>query len=78
MNHAEIRWNQQARDKILSDADQVLRIAVLELASSMAGSDPNEVFAALNARLKDQFIDYEPGPDVRKYADAVAAGQIES
>ena len=24
----------------------------------------------------DRFIDYEPGPDLRRYADAIAAGEF--
>ncbi len=77
MNRSDIVWNQPAREKILSDADRVLQDAVLDLASTMAGADSDSVFAQLNARLKDRFIDYEPGPDVRKFADAVSQGQIQ-
>ena len=76
MNESEIRWNDEARAKVLSDADRVLREAVVELNGSMQGTSSDEVYAALNERLKDRFIDYEPGPDVRKYADAIAAGEI--
>jgi hypothetical protein len=75
----EIRWNDEARKKILDDSDRVLREAVLDLGKTMAGGESDEAFAELNARLKDRFIDFEPGPDLRKYADAhtVPGGRIE-
>jgi hypothetical protein len=76
MDAAEIRWNEQARAKILDDSDRVLREAVLAVAGSHGGGSSDEAFAELNARLKDRFIDYEPGPDLRKYADAIAAGEV--
>lgn len=76
MNRSDIRWNEQAREKILSDADGVLQDAVLELAGSMAEADADTLFAELNNRMKDRFIDYEPGPDIRKYADAIAGGEF--
>ncbi|NQX11545.1 hypothetical protein HQQ80_07910 [Microbacteriaceae bacterium VKM Ac-2855] len=78
MQASEIHWNEQARAKIVADADAVLRDAVVELAGTMGGRSSDEVYAELNARMKDRFIDYEPGPDIRTYADAVAAGEIES
>ncbi|RFA16992.1 hypothetical protein B7R22_01435 [Subtercola boreus] len=78
MNASEIRWNDEARAKVLTDSDNVLRDAVVELNGSMQGKPSDEIYAALNERLKDRFIDYEPGPDVRKYADAIAAGDIEA
>ena len=71
-----IRWNDEARAKILDDSDRVLRDAVLEIASATPGIGSDEAFEQLNARLKTRFIDYEPGPDIRKYADAIAAGEI--
>lgn len=75
-----IQWNDEARAKILDDADSVLREAVLSTARSYqeAGDAPDsdEVYAELNSKLKDRFIDYEPGPDVRKYADAIVAGEF--
>ena len=77
MQADEIRWNDEARAKILDDADAVLREAVLELAGS-DGLSSDDAYEQLNARMKDRFIDYEPGPDIRKYADAIAAGEIES
>lgn len=76
MNAEDIRWNEQARAKILDDSDRVLREAVLAVAGSHGGRSSDDAFAELNARLKDRFIDYEPGPDLRKYADAIAAGEI--
>jgi hypothetical protein len=75
MDATDIRWNEPAREKILDDADRVLREAVLEVAGH-EGISADDAFAELNARLKDRFIDYEPGPDIRKYADAIAAGEI--
>lgn len=75
MEISEIQWNEPARAKILDDADRVLRDAVLEVARSGETSS-DAAFAELNGRLKDRFIDYEPGPDIRKYADAIAAGEI--
>jgi hypothetical protein len=76
MEPSEIRWNEPAREKILEDADRVLREAVLDLARSGGDLSSDDAFAQLNARLKDRFIDYEPGPDIRKYADAIAAGEV--
>ncbi len=76
MDISDIAWNEPAREKILQDADNVLREAVVEVAKTHGGGSADEAFAALNARLKDRFIDYEPGPDLRKYADAIAAGEI--
>mgnify|MGYP001807631277 CR=1 FL=1 len=76
MEKTEIRWNDEARAKILDDADRVLREAVEATAASHADASSDEVYAELNRHLKDRFIDYEPGPDVRKYADAIVAGEI--
>lgn len=36
MKSSEIRWNDEARGKILDDADRVLREAVVDLAGSGA------------------------------------------
>jgi hypothetical protein len=77
MRTEDIRWNEQARAKILDDADRVLREAVVDIARSSAGIDSDEAFRQLTAALKDRFIDWEPGPDLRRYADAIAAGEIE-
>lgn len=76
MDTTDIRWNDEARTKILDDADRVLREAVLDIAGSDPGTDADAIYADLNSRLKDRFIDYEPGPDVRKYADAIATGEL--
>jgi len=73
----DIRWNDEARAKILEDSDRVLREAVLGVASTHADGSWEDAFAELNARLKDQFIDFEPGPDLRKYAEVIVAGEIE-
>ncbi|GAB3137172.1 hypothetical protein [Marisediminicola antarctica] len=75
MNPSDIRWNDEARAKILDDADRVLREAVLDIAGSDPGTNADAIYADLNSRLKDRFIDYEPGPDIRTYADAIAAGE---
>ncbi|SDH11629.1 hypothetical protein [Microbacterium pygmaeum] len=77
MKTSEIQWNEPARAKILEDADRVLREAVLEVAGN-GDISSDDAFAALNALLKDRFIDYEPGPDLRKYADAIAAGEVDA
>lgn len=76
MEASEIQWNEPARAKILDDADRVLRDAVLAVAGSDGELSSDDAYAQLNARLKDRFIDYEPGPDIRKYADAIAAGEF--
>ncbi len=76
MKASEIHWDEPARAKIVEDADRVLREAVLEVARTKDAASSDDAFAALNARLKDRFIDWEPGPDLRKYADAIAAGEI--
>lgn len=75
MKTSDIRWNEPARAKILEDADDVLREAVLDIARK-GDMSSDAAFAELNGRMKDRFIDYEPGPDIRKYADAIAAGEI--
>lgn len=77
MRAHDIRWNEEARAKILDDADLVLQRAVIEVARSADTITSDEAFAALNARLKGRFIDYEPGPDIRTYADAIADGEID-
>lgn len=77
MDSSEIVWNDAARAKILSDSDRVLREAVIDLAATMPGEDADAVYAVLFGRLKDRFIDFEPGPDIRKYADAIARGEID-
>ena len=76
MDISDIRWNEPARQKILDDADRVLREAVVDIARENEGISSDDAFAQINARMKDRFIDYEPGPDIRTYADAIAAGEI--
>ncbi|MDQ1137913.1 hypothetical protein QE410_002712 [Microbacterium sp. SORGH_AS 1204] len=76
MDISDIRWNEPARQKILDDADNVLREAVVAIARESDGISSDEAFAQINARIKDRFIDYEPGPDIRTYADAIAAGEV--
>jgi hypothetical protein len=78
MNSSDISWNDEARAKILDDSDRVLREAVIDLAGSASDKSSDEVYAELFSRLKDRFIDFEPGPDIRKYADAIAAGEIDA
>lgn len=73
---ADVRWNDEARDKMLSDADTVLRDAVKDVAQGFDGASWEDAYAALNERLKGRFIDYQPGPDVRKYAEGIAAGDF--
>jgi hypothetical protein len=72
----DVKWNEQARDKILLDADRALQEAVREAASSLAGKDKDEVYKFLFEKLKDQFVDFQPGPDLTKYAEAVAGGEL--
>jgi hypothetical protein len=77
MDTDDIRWNDQARAKILDDSDRVLRDAVVEIARSTPEISSDDAYEELNSRMKTRFIDYEPGPDIRKYADAIAAGEID-
>lgn len=76
MDISDIRWNEPARQKILDDADRVLREAVVDIARENPGISSDDAFAEINSRMKGRFIDYEPGPDIRTYADAIAAGEI--
>ncbi len=76
MQESDIRWNEPARAKILEDSDRVLREAVLDLGNSMNGESSDAVYAELFKRLEGRFIDFEPGPDIRKYADAIANGEL--
>ncbi|WP_202566041.1 hypothetical protein [Agreia sp. COWG] len=76
MQSRDISWNDEARAKILEDSDRVLREAVLELAKTSEGRSSDEVYADLISSLKDRFIDFKPGPDIRKYADAIVAGEF--
>lgn len=78
MKATDIRWNEEARAKILEDSDRVLRDAVIDLARTRADATSDELFAEINSRMQGRFIDYEPGPDVRKYADAIVSGDVET
>ncbi len=69
----DIRWNDEAREKMLTDADNVLREAVADVANGFEGSW-EDAYKALNEKLKGRFIDYQPGPDVKKYAELIADG----
>ncbi|MGX5715732.1 hypothetical protein [Arthrobacter sp. MAHUQ-56] len=78
MELQDIKWNEQAREKILLDADRALQEAVREAASSLSGADKDHVYKFLFEKLKDQFVDFQPGPDLTKYAEAVASGELAS
>ncbi|KQO81910.1 MULTISPECIES: hypothetical protein [unclassified Frigoribacterium] len=71
----DVRWNDEARDKILTDSDRVLQEAVRDAAAAHSGESWEEAYKAINDAVKDRFIDYEPGPDVRKYAEAIERGE---
>ncbi|WP_423922617.1 hypothetical protein ACPEEZ_03090 [Frigoribacterium sp. 2-23] len=72
----DVKWNDEAREKILADSDKVLQDAVRDAAAQFAGKPWEESFQAINEAVKDKFIDYEPGPDVRKYAEAISRGEF--
>jgi len=72
----DVKWNEQAREKILLDADRALQEAVQEAASSLPDAGKDEVYKFLFEKLKDQFVDFQPGPDLTKYAEAVAGGKF--
>jgi hypothetical protein len=74
----DVKWNEQAREKILLDADRALQEAVREASSSLADADKDEVYKFLFEQLKDQFVDFQPGPDLSRYAEAVANGDFGS
>lgn len=74
----DVKWNEQAREKILMDADRALQEAVREASSSLADADKDEVYKFLFEQLKDQFVDFQPGPDLTRYAEAVANGDFGS
>lgn len=76
MDTNEIRWNEQAREKILTDADRVLQEAVATTNGELGGESWEKAFARLIELLEGRFIDFEPGPDVRKYAEAIQNREI--
>ncbi|MDQ3628824.1 MAG: hypothetical protein M3419_08450 [Actinomycetota bacterium] len=78
MKASDVRWNEQARQKILQDADRVLQEVVRELNEEMSGQPWSEVYEQLFARLQPRSIDFKPGPDLRTYAEAIQDGTIES
>ncbi|GAB2978500.1 hypothetical protein [Frigoribacterium salinisoli] len=73
---SEVQWNDEARAKILTDSDRVLQEAVAAAAQEHSGESWETSFAAINEAVKDRFIDYEPGPDVRKYAEMIERGEF--
>ena len=78
MELSTIGWNQEARDKILLDADRALQGAVKEAAETMDGKSRDEVYEFLFEKLKPQFVDFKPGPDLSACADAVASQCVEA
>ena len=70
----DVKWNEQAREKILQDADRALQEAVREAATTMPDGNRDQIYKFLFEKLKDQFVDFQPGPDLSEYADAVANG----
>jgi hypothetical protein len=72
----DVKWNEQAREKILSDADKALQEAVKEAVATLSGGDRDQVYKFLFEKLQPQFVDFEPGPDLSEYADAVASGKF--
>ncbi|WJH25646.1 hypothetical protein [Pseudarthrobacter defluvii] len=78
MELQDVKWNEQAREKILLDADRALQEAVREAASSLSGAGKEKVYEFLFEKLKGQFVDFQPGPDLTKYAEAVAGGEFDS
>jgi hypothetical protein len=71
MDISDVRWNDEARDKILRDSDRVLQEAVQTVNSELAGENWEKSFARLIQLLEGRFIDFEPGPDIRTYAEAI-------
>lgn len=76
MELSTIGWNQEARDKILLDADRALQGTVREAAETMDGKSRDEVYEFLFQKLKPQFVDFKPGPDLSACADAIAGGEV--
>jgi hypothetical protein len=71
MDISDVKWNDEARDKILRDSDRVLQEAVQTVNGELAGESWEKSFARLIQLLEDRFIDFEPGPDIRTYAEAI-------
>lgn len=76
MELQDVTWNEQAREKILLDADRALQEAVREAASSLPDAGKDEVYKFLFEKLQPQFVDFQPGPDLTRYAEAVAGGEF--
>ncbi|KRF05236.1 hypothetical protein ASH00_12630 [Arthrobacter sp. Soil782] len=76
MKISDVTWNEQAREKILVDADKALQEAVKEAAAAHSGGDRDQVYKFLFEKLQPQFVDFEPGPDLSEYADAIANGEF--
>lgn len=74
----DVKWNEQAREKILLDADRALQEAVLKAATTLSNADKDEVYKFLFEQLRDQFVDFQPGPDLTRYAEAVVKGDFSS
>jgi hypothetical protein len=71
MDISDVKWNDEARDKILRDSDRVLQEAVRTVNGELAGESWEKSFARLIQLLEGRFIDFEPGPDIRTYAEAI-------
>jgi hypothetical protein len=71
MDISDVKWNDEARDKILRDSDRVLQEAVQTVNGELAGESWEKSFARLIQLLEGRFIDFEPGPDIRTYAEAI-------
>ncbi len=71
MDISDVKWNDEARGKILRDSDRVLQEAVQTVNGELAGEDWEKSYARLMQLLEGRFIDFKPGPDIRKYAEAI-------
>ncbi|GAB3521052.1 hypothetical protein [Arthrobacter monumenti] len=76
MNISDVKWNEEARQKILYDADYALQQALREAAQTLPDANRDRVYEFLVGKLEGQFVDFQPGPDLGEYAGAVAAGDI--
>ena len=76
MNIDDLKWNDEARGKILEDSDRVLREAATTVNDEASGQSYDDVYEKLFAALKDRFIDFKPGPDIEAVAKAIADGEL--
>ncbi|MHA7174823.1 hypothetical protein ACX80B_17340 [Arthrobacter monumenti] len=76
MNISDVKWNEEARQKILNDADRALQVAAREAAQTLPDADRDTVYEFLVEKLEGQFVDFKPGPDLGDYADAIVAKEI--